>query len=250
MSYQGPATSPTESIWMTTNKTSTLAADLGRATFSIDWNTELPSGSKPSGTFTGVAHPYVANDASGPIEYLEARQLRRRARLRTRVTSRPERSVIVTVGLNKPFQIQNPLTPPVLLRVASPSGSQNQAFDCDKGVNFRAEIENGCQTTYRRTTTTGTGTASRSGGTSSARLSERGRTSPRHHLHRARRPNCVRVETGDKIGQFRQGPVGTLRETVVRSEQLAVQDPRLPRSIRRRSTTSSANTTSPTTRAM
>jgi hypothetical protein len=34
------------------------------------------------------------------------------------------------------------------LRVADPSGSQNQAFDCDPGVTFRLEIENGCKTPY------------------------------------------------------------------------------------------------------
>ena len=34
------------------------------------------------------------------------------------------------------------------LRVADPSGSQNQAFDCDAGVTFRDEIINGCKTPY------------------------------------------------------------------------------------------------------
>ena len=61
----------------------------------------------------------------------------------------PLASVIVTVGLRPPFQIQSPLEPPVVLRVASPSGSQNQAFDCDTTFNFQTEIENGCSTTYR-----------------------------------------------------------------------------------------------------
>ena len=32
--------------------------------------------------------------------------------------------------------------------MASPSGSQNQAWDCDSGRNFREEIETGCLTTY------------------------------------------------------------------------------------------------------
>ena len=58
-------------------------------------------------------------------------------------------SVIVTVGIRRPFQVESPLVDPVVLRVASPSGSQNQAFDCDTGINFQNEIADGCQTTYR-----------------------------------------------------------------------------------------------------
>ena len=203
MAYQGQATSPTESIWMTTNKTSTLAADLGRTTFSIDWSTELPSGAKPSGTFTGVAHPYVANDASGPIEYLKLGNSDGAPDSNTRNQSPPERSVIVTVGLNKPFQIQNPLTKPVLLRVASPSGSQNQAFDCDQGVNFRAEIENGCQTTYRENYDDWDGDGFKEWQDIFCAAYPNGAGLPPDPTDPV--PNCVRVETGDKIGQFRQG---------------------------------------------
>ena len=36
-----------------------------------------------------------------------------------------------------------------MTRLANPSGSQNQAIDCDKNINYADEITNGCQTTYR-----------------------------------------------------------------------------------------------------
>ena len=55
----------------------------------------------------------------------------------------------MTVGLNKPLQIQDPLVRPFLLRFASKSGSLNQALDCDAGIVFKDEIADGCQTTYR-----------------------------------------------------------------------------------------------------
>ena len=55
----------------------------------------------------------------------------------------------VTVGLNKPMQLQNPFDPPFLLRFASKSGSLNQALDCDAGIPFADEIADGCQTPYR-----------------------------------------------------------------------------------------------------
>ena len=70
--------------------------------------------------------------------------------------------------------------PTYLLRVADPSGSQNYAIDCDPGRTFRDEIATGCQTTYQKNT---------------------GQTCPN-----AISPlNCAAIETGDKVGQMRQG---------------------------------------------
>lgn len=69
------------------------------------------------------------------------------------------------------------------LRVASPSGSQNQAFDCDAGINFRDEILNGCQTGYGPNPNT-------------PGCPE---TTPPTPL------DCMPVETGDKIGQLEGG---------------------------------------------
>jgi len=54
----------------------------------------------------------------------------------------------VTVGLPKPNSIGNYADPPLSLRMASPSGSQNRAWDCDRNINFEDEIRDGCRTTY------------------------------------------------------------------------------------------------------
>ncbi|MBA2642137.1 MAG: hypothetical protein H0U82_04320 [Actinobacteria bacterium] len=204
MEYLGPGATASESIWMTTQN-ATLDAKLGRADFSIKWRTERADGSKPSGTFSGVAHPYVANGDSGPVEYLKLTTADAPVADPNSRNSGPDRSVIVKVGLRKPFQVESPLAPPVVLRVASPSGSQNQAFDCDKSINFRNEIANGCQTTYRENY----GDFDKDG------ISEwqdifcaaypNGAGLPPDSSFTGPTPNCVRVETGDKIGQFRQG---------------------------------------------
>jgi hypothetical protein len=69
------------------------------------------------------------------------------------------------------------------LRVADPSGSQNQAFDCDAGVTFRDEILNGCRTGYGPNPNT-------------PGCPETTPPTPR---------DCMPVETGDKIGQLEGG---------------------------------------------
>ena len=207
MEYIGPAPSgvENESLWATTS-TSTLTAESGRATFSISWETELADGSNRSGTWAGVAHPYVADEASGPIDYLELTTVEPGVLDANSRNSGPDRNVVVTVGFRKPLAIEDPLTPPRVLRVASPSGSQNQAFDCDRGVNFQEEIENGCQTTYRlnlddwSTPLDGTDEwADIFCDTYSVGDLPPDTTTPTPP------PTCVAVETGDKIGQFRQG---------------------------------------------
>jgi len=147
MTYSGAATSPTESIWITAAG-GYLAPASGRSTFSIAWATELDDASTHSGTFPSVANPYVADDASGPILFLKLHTEDTNVLDPNSRSSGPERSVVVAVGLNKPLQIRDPFSEPVLLRYASPSGSLNQALDCDSGVTFTNEIINGCQTTY------------------------------------------------------------------------------------------------------
>ena len=200
MAYQGPGPSGTEGIWATT-QSATLGTgpnDDGRQDFSIHWDND-----GGSGTFVGVAHPYVADDLSGPIEYLDLGTSDAAPDGNSREQSPPARSVIVTVGFRKPFQLESPLAPPVVLRVASPSGSQNQAFDCDEHINFQNEISNGCVTTYKENY----------GDFDDDDVNEW------HDILCAGYPNgaglppeptdpipdCVRVETGDKIGPFRQG---------------------------------------------
>ena len=103
-------------------------------------------------------------------------------------------SVIVTVGFGRPFQVESPLAPPVVLRVASPSGSQNQAFDCDTGINFQNEIANGCQTTYRENYGDWNDDGDQGvGGTSSAPTTRTARACRADPRPPTPAPDCVRV---------------------------------------------------------
>lgn len=206
-----------ETIW--TGFGARFADDFfGRSTFSISVTTEFPVGVEHQRTFTGVAHPYVAEPAdlrgnqappgagAGPVEYLKLSTLDPVPDANSRNTGDPPlASVIVTVGLRPPFQIQSTLEPPVVLRVASPSGSQNQAFDCDRPYNFQTEIENGCQTTYRENY----GDWDDDGVMEWSDLLcddyPNGAGLPPDTFTPAPPPDCVRVETGDKVGQFRHG---------------------------------------------
>ena len=218
MSYDGPGVVVGETIW--TGFGARFADDFfGRSTFSIEVTTEFPVGTDHQRTFTGVAHPYVAAPAdlqgnqappgagAGPVEYLELSTLDAGVLdPNSRATSDPPlASVIVTVGLQPPFQIQSPLEEPVVLRVASPSGSQNQAFDCDKPFNFQTEIENGCATTYRENYGDWDNDGDMEWSDILCADYPNGIGLPPHTFTPSPPPDCVRVETGDKVGQFRHG---------------------------------------------
>jgi hypothetical protein len=218
MDYEGPGVGAGETIW---SGFGARFADtfFGRSTFSIEVATEFPNNVDHERTFTGVAHPYVAEPAdlqgnqappgagAGPVEYLKLSTLDAGVPdANSRATSDPPlASVVVTVGLQPPFQIQSPLEDPVVLRVASPSGSQNQAFDCDRPYNFQTEIEVGCATTYRENY----GDWDNDGDMEWSDLLcadyPNGAGLPPDTFSPSPPPDCVRVEPGDKIGQFRHG---------------------------------------------
>lgn len=101
-----------------------------------------------------VAAPFVSNNQSGPVQYL---------RLTATLGAVPvadansvekndpaqEYLYTVTVGLPRPLSVEDYDEPPLVLRMASVSGSQNQAFDCDRNVRLGEEVEVGCRTRYR-----------------------------------------------------------------------------------------------------
>ena len=102
-----------------------------------------------------VASPYVANAASGPVQYLrltathyDGTPVGDANSVEKNDPSNIQYNYTVTVGLPKPNSIGNYADPPLPLRMASPSGSQNRAWDCDKNINFETEIKDGCRTTY------------------------------------------------------------------------------------------------------
>jgi len=55
----------------------------------------------------------------------------------------------VTVGLQKPLRLEPATNDPLLLRLASRSGSLNQALDCDHApLKLSDEVRDGCETYY------------------------------------------------------------------------------------------------------
>ena len=110
-----------------------------------------------SGSFTKVAAPYMSDLASGPVQYLKLRATYSANGLpvpdansvEENTGPNPSYNYVVTVGLPRPIQVLPATDPPIVTRLANPSGSQNQAIDCDKNINYADEIANGCQTAYR-----------------------------------------------------------------------------------------------------
>jgi len=216
MAYVGSAAGG-ETIWQTTQNARFSDDFFGRSSFSIRVTTVFPAGQTHDVTFPNVAHPYVAAPAvlqgnqappaveAGPVEYVKIRTADPGVLdPNSRNTGDPAlASMIVTVGLRRPFQVEDPLEDPVVLRVASPSGSQNQAFDCDTGVNFATEIAVGCQTTYRENYGDWDGDGFKEWRDILCSSYPNGTGLPPATIPPV--PDCVRVETGDKIGQFRQG---------------------------------------------
>ena len=132
--------------------TFTPGVQSGRNVIDLDWQTDRVgpcSGQSWSGSFPRVAAPYVADSSSGPVEYLEVRNNLAPGGPANSINGTSSASLHVTVGLLPPLIDANVLDPPIRLRFGSPSGSQNQALDCDKNVNFRDELLNGCLNPYR-----------------------------------------------------------------------------------------------------
>jgi hypothetical protein len=138
-----------------------LAPGDGRVILDLNWEAQdRPGGpnncnqTQYSGSFNKVAAPYVADAASGPIKYLRLFATKDDGTPLIYPNSVERNSAgntynyVVKVGFPKPNQISNYTDPPIALRMASPSGSQNRAWDCDSGRNFREEITTGCLTTY------------------------------------------------------------------------------------------------------
>lgn len=202
-----------------------LPAASGRQQVNLSWsagrveqgNSGTCANNQPnSGTFGKVAAPYVADRASGPVQYLNLEATKADG-----VTAMPDANSVelndagnpyykyyVTVGLPKPHDVNTNYTdPPALLRMGSVSGSQNQAWDCDAGIRFEEEIENGCRTYYIENfrDTDGDGDKEwnnlRCTGWNSTNLPP-----PTFGPGPAPYPSdCVITQTGDATGQLRDG---------------------------------------------
>jgi hypothetical protein len=144
-----------------------------------------------------VAAPYVANPdttpSSGPVQYLTITDNNRPGGVfANSINKTSNASIHVLVGLTPPLLAANLSDPPIALRYASVSGSQNQAVDCDKNVTFRDEIVAGCQNYYTENARNGSCAGYNTGNL------------PQTPVNAPPGDDCVAVETGDKSGQIRQ----------------------------------------------
>ena len=141
----------------------TLTEASGRNVVDLDWESKNPARvncTQPtSGTFPKVAAPYVADDNSGPVQYLTLENLAAPFGLANSLEQNPSpRPIRVTVGLQRPLNAQQDARDPsILLRFGSNPGSQTQAIDCDGSnvqgpsgnhSNFINEFVDGCLTPY------------------------------------------------------------------------------------------------------
>jgi hypothetical protein len=153
----------------------------GPQSISFEWSTGT-GGGKISGTITGVSRVFSANPAvtsSGPIQFAQAIV---DGVIGPSSLANGTHTASVAIGVKGNLENDSHFNDPTqLLRVADPSGSQNFAIDCDPAPrNFHDEIATGCQTTYQLNT---------------------GQACPNTILPL----NCAAIETGDKVGQLRQG---------------------------------------------
>jgi len=108
-------------------------------------NDDNAPGSGASGVFNNIAHPYGADDRSDPIYYVSVTHTGIADNTET-IGSTP--ILHVAVGIKPDLQTGQAGEAPILLRFASPSGSLNQALDCDAGATFETEVRVGCQQPY------------------------------------------------------------------------------------------------------
>ena len=181
--------------------TMTIANDSGRQSpYTIHWETGT-GGGRPRGDFLNVAHPYAANAAAGPIEYFEFSSTGGVNDHTFTVGTSP--TLHIAVGVRPALKLAtDPNEKPIILRIASPSGSQNQAIDCDKSQpgenrNFNDEILTGCFTPY---TVNETGDCTPYANPGGLPLPPPDWEPPPVPI-----PNCAAIETGDKTGQLRKG---------------------------------------------
>ncbi len=210
-----PSGSRTKALWRTTIRTAMLdpirvadgpSASTG-TTGTADGSASLGDASR------AVAHPYVGERSVGRGRVPEAHDRTIRAcSISNSRNSGPDRERDRHGGLpTSRFQVEDPLVA-AASSFASPArrAARTRPSTATRTFNFQTEIENGCaddvSRELRRLGPTPTG--SRSGRTSSAPSTPNGRAAARHVHPVAAAHTASRVETGDKIGQFRQGLTG------------------------------------------
>jgi hypothetical protein len=112
-------------------------------TTTTDTTGPCTGGNNPSDTFTKVARPYVADDASGPVEYLTLEDTNT-GLIANSINKTSVASIKVSVGLTPPLTDAAPSAPPIPLRIWN-TPSQSQTLDCASGASgWNTAMEFGC----------------------------------------------------------------------------------------------------------
>ena len=200
-----------------------LPAGSGRQAVNLSWSSgnreqgnsgNCHNNQPNSGNFNKVAAPYVADTASGPVQYLDLTAFKADGitlmpdanSVELNDPGNPNYKYFVTVGIPKPHSIGNYTDPPLLLRMASPSGSQNRAYDCDRGgqYSFEVEIRDGCRTRYIENFRDTDNDGDQEWNNISC-LGYDTQNLPPSTFNPNPRPDCVMTEPGDKTGPLRGG---------------------------------------------
>jgi hypothetical protein len=118
-------------------------------TWSTDTNGDCGGPNNGGGSFNKVAKPYVANDASGPVQYLTVEVSG--GGVANSMTKESAASLDVTVGFQAPLRDRPFTDPPMRLRVWD-TPSQTQALDCGSGSGpqgWGGAMVNGCLDEYQ-----------------------------------------------------------------------------------------------------
>jgi hypothetical protein len=157
-----------------------VPSSAGPLSMDFNWQTGT-GGSKLSGTISGAQRVFSASPTtSGPIKF--AQVIADGSSIGPTTLPYGNHTFSVAIGVAGNLENDSHFNDPTTtLRVADPSGSQNYAIDCDPAPrNFHDEIATGCETAYQLNT---------------------GEACPNATLPL----DCALIETGDKVGQLRQG---------------------------------------------
>ena len=140
-------------VW--TGGSFTPATESGAHEIDLSWSTDTNggcggnNGSGGNGTFNKVAKPYVADEASGPIQYVNVELSS--GGLANSMGKDSGASLDVTVGFLRPLRDGALTDPPIELRVWD-MPSQTQAVDCGSGAGqngWNDAMVNGCSGPYQ-----------------------------------------------------------------------------------------------------
>jgi hypothetical protein len=125
----------------------TPAVGSGANQINLHWETDTNGGcggGNDKGDFNKVARPYVADDASGPVEYLTLEDLDT-GLLANSINKTSFGNIKVTVGLAPPLRDADPSDDPIPLRIWN-TPSQSHTLDCQtSGANgWQDAMEFGC----------------------------------------------------------------------------------------------------------